>query len=131
MRAKKLLKLVNEQVFTSEFRLGDKVRHKKTGRLGVIRGIYKGNKFDVQYVGEPKSELVLGVEIMKLKRDEFYMRIPWKASQSISESKIDKGKTLLVCLECGHRFRRKLGPRTFEVRCPKCGSVDVEVERDY
>ena len=31
-----------------------------------------------------------------------------------------------VCIECGHEFNKKIGPRTFEIRCPKCHGYDVE-----
>jgi len=32
----------------------------------------------------------------------------------------------ITCLECGHRFSRAIGPRTFEIRCPKCHGYDTE-----
>ena len=36
-------------------------------------------------------------------------------------------KTSMECLECGHKFKKKLGPRTVEVKCPKCGSYDTDI----
>jgi len=47
-------------------------------------------------------------------------------------NKIDKylkesEKTTFECQECGRKFKKKIGPRTLEVKCPKCGSTDVEV----
>lgn len=42
---------------------------------------------------------------------------------------INEGKTPptpMRCNECGKRFKKKIGPRTFEVKCPKCGSYDTE-----
>ena len=39
---------------------------------------------------------------------------------------INEQKTQMCCIECGHKFKKKLGPRTFEVRCPKCKGYDVE-----
>lgn len=35
-------------------------------------------------------------------------------------------KTPMQCMECGHKFKKKIGPKTFEVKCPKCGSYDTE-----
>jgi len=35
--------------------------------------------------------------------------------------------TKMQCMECGAKFRKKIGPRTFEVKCPKCGSYDTDV----
>lgn len=37
-------------------------------------------------------------------------------------------KTRMICLECDHRFGKKIGRNTFEVRCPKCGGYDTDVE---
>ena len=34
--------------------------------------------------------------------------------------------TPMECIECGKKFKKKLGPKTFEVKCPKCGSYDTE-----
>ncbi len=35
--------------------------------------------------------------------------------------------TQFYCAECGKIFSKVIGPRTYEVKCPKCGSTDVEV----
>lgn len=35
-------------------------------------------------------------------------------------------KVTFKCLECGKVFRRVIGLRTVEVKCPKCGSYDTE-----
>lgn len=37
-------------------------------------------------------------------------------------------KSRFVCLECGHHFNKTIGINTYEVKCPKCGSYDTEVE---
>lgn len=34
--------------------------------------------------------------------------------------------TKMKCMECGKEFKKKIGPRTYEVKCPKCGSYDTE-----
>ena len=39
---------------------------------------------------------------------------------------IKEEMTQMQCNECGKKFKKKLGPRTFEVKCPKCGSYDTE-----
>ena len=42
--------------------------------------------------------------------------------------KVEEKKINLQCIECGKRFSRKLGPTsTREVKCPKCGSVDIDI----
>ncbi len=37
-------------------------------------------------------------------------------------------KARMLCVECGARFSRTIGPNTFEVSCPKCHGVDTEVD---
>ena len=34
--------------------------------------------------------------------------------------------TRIECIECGHKFNKKLKENTYEVKCPKCGSYDTE-----
>ena len=34
---------------------------------------------------------------------------------------------MMKCKKCGKKFKKIFGPNTFEVKCPKCGSYDVEV----
>jgi len=36
-------------------------------------------------------------------------------------------KTQFECQECGNKFKKNVGPKTYEVKCPKCKSTDVEV----
>ena len=36
------------------------------------------------------------------------------------------GKSSFECMECGAKFSKKI-PKSGEVKCPKCGSFDVEV----
>ena len=43
---------------------------------------------------------------------------------AIEEAK--SASTQMECMECGRRFKKKIGPKTFEVKCPKCGSYDTE-----
>ena len=34
---------------------------------------------------------------------------------------------LMECMECGHKFDKRISPTTFEIKCPKCGGYDVDV----
>ena len=36
--------------------------------------------------------------------------------------------TEMICRECGKRFKKKIGLKTFEVKCPKCGSYDTDTD---
>ncbi len=42
---------------------------------------------------------------------------------SISEA---GSATPMICIECGAKFKKKIGKNTYEVKCPKCGSYDTE-----
>lgn len=33
----------------------------------------------------------------------------------------------MECMECGRKFNKKIGPKTYEVKCPKCGSYDTDL----
>jgi len=44
-------------------------------------------------------------------------------------AKIDS--TPMLCMECGHRFRKTITRRTFEIKCPKCGGYDTDVASPY
>jgi len=58
----------------------------------------------------------------------------WEKNESIVTDKIDmfiqeaNVSTSMICNECGKKFKKKIGPKTFEVKCPKCGSYDTEPE---
>jgi len=36
-------------------------------------------------------------------------------------------KTNLECMECGKKFKRTIGPRTYEIKCPGCGGYDIDM----
>lgn len=40
--------------------------------------------------------------------------------------KLNEQKTPMKCMECGKKFKKKIGKKTFEVKCPKCGGYDTE-----
>ena len=37
-------------------------------------------------------------------------------------------KTSMICRECGKKFKKTLGKKTVEVKCPKCGGYDTDVD---
>lgn len=37
----------------------------------------------------------------------------------------------MKCNECGATFKKKVGPKTYEVKCPKCGGYDTEIGESY
>ena len=38
--------------------------------------------------------------------------------------------TEFECLECGKKFKKKIGRHTVDVKCPKCGGYDVEIAEE-
>lgn len=45
-------------------------------------------------------------------------------------SRVAAGSTAMECLECGAKFSRKITPSTTEVKCPKCGGYDTNVDME-
>jgi Zn finger protein HypA/HybF involved in hydrogenase expression len=41
--------------------------------------------------------------------------------------KVAAESSQIQCYECDHTFRKKIGPNTTEIRCPKCGGYDTNV----
>lgn len=39
----------------------------------------------------------------------------------------DIGSTQIKCMECGHKFKKKIGKNTTEIKCPKCKGYDTEI----
>jgi Zn finger protein HypA/HybF involved in hydrogenase expression len=35
---------------------------------------------------------------------------------------------VVMCNDCGKIFKKKIGPKTYEVVCPKCNSTDTEIK---
>ena len=58
----------------------------------------------------------------------------WEKNESTVLDKIgifineENISTPMICNECGKKFKKKIGPKTYEVKCPKCGSFDTELE---
>jgi len=46
-----------------------------------------------------------------------------KIDKLIGEAKTPS--TEMECQECGKLFKKKIGPRTMEVQCPKCKGYDT------
>ena len=73
---------------------------------------------------------VFGDDNSSFRRDQFLKAAGVKDREMIRpEGKIKEagGKTDMVCHECGKKFKKKLGPKTVEVKSPKCGGYDTDV----
>lgn len=68
--------------------------------------------------------------IQGLQSDEIEeIAVTFEGLEDLDETRKHKVKgsgTLIHCNECGKQFRKKIGPRTVEVKCPKCGGYDTE-----
>ena len=98
-------------IFDEEKKVGDTVTVK--GKKGEIVHITKGKlKGKIAFVKFPGS---------KFTPDQIPLA-------DLNEAK--KQGLKLKCQECGKVFTKKIGPRTVEVKCPKCGSLDVDVAEE-
>jgi hypothetical protein len=52
----------------------------------------------------------------------------WKTTKRMAHASIRSASdsTPMICIECGAKFKKKIGPNTTEVKCPKCGGYDTE-----
>ena len=63
------------------------------------------------------------------RREQFLKAAGVKEKKNPAEGEIKKEasqSTPMQCNECGKKFKKKIGPKTFEVKCPKCGGYDTE-----
>jgi hypothetical protein len=79
-----------------------------------------------------KANYVLGKAIAGFQDDEIedlsdvFADIEDPDLEGLDEAKRGGG-TPMQCLECGAKFKKKIGPKTTEVKCPKCGSYDTDL----
>jgi Zn finger protein HypA/HybF involved in hydrogenase expression len=56
-----------------------------------------------------------------------YRNINKKEFDKICKSLNESQSTKMICRECGHKFKKKIGPKTVEIKCPKCGGYDTDI----
>jgi len=119
---------------------------------GRGKSVYVGwnpesKEFVVEYEEEQKTEAKVAIvaahdghpKVVAAKSilglvSELYNGPSWNASQpgaagpGAMTQTIPEEKTPMICRECGHRFKKTIGKGTFEVKCPKCGSFDTDIE---
>lgn len=79
----------------------------------------------IDYFKNPKSDKAPMGKIKTSKYDELMRISKAKKMGIIKEAKSESTK--MECMECGHKFKKKLGPKTVDVRCPKCKGYDTDV----
>jgi len=82
------------------------------GKVNYVRLAPPDYKF-VQVVSveyPSRIQAVWGIEKISLK-------------ENLSEYSSDRWE----CQECGKVFTKKVGPRTYEIKCPKCKSTDIDI----
>ena len=82
-------------------------------RMKADRERNPGRKYQLIYA----PDLVVGEEYDPIK----------EAIRPIVREMLKEVATQMQCNECGKEFKKKLGPKTYEVKCPKCGSYDTEI----
>jgi Zn finger protein HypA/HybF involved in hydrogenase expression len=90
-----------------------------------------------KYLGEKETKWDLYVNNKKANKkpmskkemedmEEKFNKMGRKTRSEIVEAKGSSSASKMECMECGHKFKKKLGKNTFEVKCPKCKGYDVE-----
>ena len=69
------------------------------------------------------------LEKIDLLTDAGFRSATFKDTKKFRGGKVGKASdtTRMECMECGHKFKKKIGPRTVEVRCPKCKGYDTDL----
>ena len=75
-----------------------------------------------QWVNEQK----LNPEVVRVYRD--LASIGYANGFMASKRTAAGDSASMLCLECGKRFKKKIGPSTYEAKCPKCGSYDTDLD---
>lgn len=73
------------------------------------------------------EKLVVANSIVLSKRDEEFNSVIQGGNRRRLPQAV---KIRFLCNECGRKFTKKINPKAelYEVRCPKCGSYDIELD---
>jgi len=97
----------------------------KRTRFGFVIVDKNNNKLDSapsQTVALKKADkFIKNLRGTDMKESNIIKKID-KTLQGLAEAQA----TQMECMECGRKFKKKIGPKTYEVKCPKCGSHDTE-----
>jgi len=85
---------------------------------------------ECDYCGKKSDKLIKDAQGNLVHPKHKGMMEGWLTAEQLVEDleKIVLLEAKVKCQECGKVFSKKFGRQTFEVKCPKCGSTDVEVE---
>ncbi len=61
------------------------------------------------------------------KRIKFGFTVTDKTPKGYGPNEAKTSSTPMECMECGHKFKKKLTKKTVEVKCPKCKGYDTDV----
>jgi Zn finger protein HypA/HybF involved in hydrogenase expression len=114
------------------------LKENKTGTVKCDGKSFKYTKIHLPHAaaGNAVEEYELrgprgGRSILMKHKKGFWILQPLGAMRPVSPSHPESvifeasSSTPFKCEECGAKFKKKLGPNTIEVECPKCHSIDV------
>lgn len=87
-----------------------------------VDGIYEAKEWEYPNLcqcPDLEEEDIDKIQADLLRRQDYFKT--WLGE--LSEAKMD-----MECQECKKKFKKKFGPKTIEVKCPKCGSYDTDVD---
>lgn len=90
-----------------------------------VNGIYEAETWEYPshcFCPDKKAEDMEEEEIDKIQED--LLRRQDYFTKWLDD--LNEQKTSMRCNECEKKFKKKIGPRTYEAKCPKCGSYDTE-----
>lgn len=116
-RAKKILNLFERNVKTGDYVTvvshegPDGAPSPHSNKSGEVMAIDKNNKAMVKL--NNKEKIMVRTSVL----------VP------VGENKDEATeKTPMVCRECGYKFKKSIGKGSVDIKCPKCGGYDTDVE---
>lgn len=93
--------------------------------MGIVKKIDVFlNEITVEYKRRGEKKVVNGFGSKK--EAENWIKITLDPKERKTAKINEAVTTQMQCMECGRKFKKKIGPKTFEIKCPKCGSYDTE-----
>lgn len=90
------------------------------GNLQLIKNI----KDELKQAKKSKKDVWHSQTNKTMKYTDFVKKTE-KILKGVNEAK--GSSTPMECMECGHKFKKKLTKNTVEVKCPKCKGYDTDV----
>jgi len=113
-----------------KFKVGEGVYIKNSNSIATIIQVFVDKKRKVvEYKTDDGMKDENELEKLLPKHQKISgVSLPPSVKKKLKLSEAKKSHSIpMECIECGHKFKKKITKSTIEVRCPKCKGYDTEV----